>query len=183
MQAAGETTALGLWRYAGTYLKAARTLDDADPNPWFASHVSYQCACQGIELAFKSYLRAKGFSLKKLRKVGHSLGSCMEAAKAQGMRPPSAQAAAAIAMIDRYYKEHQFRYIVTGMKQYPSLGDLLKAGAAILNVAASDVASAMNPDDAGLAKATTRRMKLDVSATFGATRPPRTKARRRVSTA
>jgi hypothetical protein len=85
-----RTTALGLWRFAYDYLKAAQTLDDADPNPWVPSNVTHQCACQGIELAYKSYMRARGKTVKDLIDIGHSLMKCKDVAIGLGFPAPSA---------------------------------------------------------------------------------------------
>ena len=82
-------SAFGVWRYGYEYVKASKTVDDHDSNPWVASSVTYQCACQGIELAFKAYLRAKGHDLYSLRKFGHSLhesGDEMRVASPLGCR-------------------------------------------------------------------------------------------------
>jgi len=158
-----RTTAFGVWRFGRDYLKAAHTLDDADTNAWVASNVTHQCVCQGIELAFKSYVLAKGKTLNDLRSIGHSLVKCMNAAVDLGLPKPSAEYRAALDMIDRYYKDHEFRYIVTGMKEYPALGALLAVCAKTLYDAAPDVASAMGePKMVG-------RMRLDLSADFGLT--------------
>ena len=160
-------TGVGLWRYAYEYLKAAKTVDDHDPNPWVASSVTYQCACQGIELAFKAYLRAKGYDLHSLRKMGHSLVKCMKTAAKCGLPARSAADGTVIRMVDRYYKTQEFRYIKTGIKEYPNISELLRAGAVLLDAIAADVAVATG--NTGLAN----RMKLDTSATFGFTQPPR----------
>ncbi|HYK63392.1 MAG TPA: hypothetical protein VEY94_00475 [Patescibacteria group bacterium] len=135
-----RTTSFGLWRFARDYLEAARILANADRRGQFPSQVSYQCACQGLELAFKAYLRASGKTVDDLRALGHSLVKCMHAAMAAGLRSPSAEHVAAIQKIDNYYREHEFRYIVTGSKSYPNLVDLLAAGAGLLVDIASPVA-------------------------------------------
>jgi hypothetical protein len=158
-----RTTALGLWRFAYDYLKAAQTLDDADPNPWVPSNVTHQCACQGIELAYKSYMLASGKNLDDLRAVGHSLMKCMDAAIRLGLTAPSADHHEALEMMDRYYRGHEFRYIVTGMKEYPALGRLLSAGAAVLYDAAPVVAEAMGTPG------NVRRLRLELSAALGQT--------------
>jgi hypothetical protein len=36
-------SAFGVWRYGYEYIKASKTIDDHDPNPWVASSVTYQC--------------------------------------------------------------------------------------------------------------------------------------------
>jgi hypothetical protein len=68
-------------------------------------------------------------------------------------------------MMDRYYREHEFRYIVTGMKEYPVLGRLLSVGAAVLYDAAPVVAEAMGTPG------NVRRMRLELSARLGQTPP------------
>ena len=160
-----RTTPLGIWRYGYDYLRAAVTLDDADPNPWVASNVTHQCVCQGIELAFKSYLLARGGTLNDLKTVGHSLMRSMVAAEDLRLTPLSPEHRDAMEMMDRYYREHEFRHIVTGLKEYPNLSRLLSAGATILYNAAPDVESAMGSNDL------VHRMRLDLSAVLGQTPP------------
>jgi hypothetical protein len=159
-------SAFGVWRYGYEYIKASKTVDDHDSNPWVASSVTYQCACQGIELAFKAYLRAKGHDLHSLRKFGHSLVKCMKAATKYGLPARSIADATAIRMVDPYYKAQEFRYIKTGLKEYPNIGELMRAGAVLLDAVADDVAAAMG------SPALANRMKLNTSAEFGFTQPP-----------
>lgn len=158
-----RTTALGLWHSALRYLKAAQTLDDADPHPWASSNVTHQCVCQGIELAYKSYMRAKAKTLDDLMVVGHSLMKCKNEAIGLGLPTPSADHFEALEMMDRYYREHEFRYIVTGPKTYPALDRLISLGAAILYDAAPAVAQAMGTPES------VRRMRVDLSAGLGRT--------------
>ena len=90
----------------------------------------------------------------------------MKAATKCGLPPRSVADATAIRMVDRYYMAQEFRYIKTGLKEYPNIGELMRAGAVLLDAVADDVATAMgNPDLAN-------RMKFDTSATFGFTQPP-----------
>jgi hypothetical protein len=138
-----RTTPLGVWRYALSYLRAAQTLDDADPNPWVPSNVTHQCVCQGIELAYKSYLLASGKTVDDLRAVGHSMIRCKNAAVELGFPAPTADHREALEMMDSYYREHEFRYIVTGTKHYPVLGRLLGVGRQILFDAAPAVAQTL----------------------------------------
>ena len=71
----------------------------------------------------------------------------------------------ALKVIDQHYRQHEFRYIVTGMKEYPALGFLLAGCAQNLYDAAPDVAEATSePKRVG-------RMRLDLSADFGLTPP------------
>lgn len=160
-----RTTPLGVWRYGYDYLKAARRLDDADPNPWVSSNVTHQCVCQAVELAFKSFLLAHGKTLNDLRDIGHSMLRAMQEAEQLGLTPRPAGQRAAITQMDGYYRQHEFRYIVTGIKDYPPLDALLTACAWVLHEAAPDVAASMGNHDL------VNRMRLDVSSTFGKTPP------------
>jgi hypothetical protein len=129
-----NTTPLGLWHLALNYLCAAKILKDADPNPWVAANVSYQCACQGIDLVFKSYLLARGLTPDQLKlDIGHSLVACMNAAVQNGLAPLKAEHASAVEMIDASYREHEFRYMVAGPKRYPMISDLIDVGRDLLN--------------------------------------------------
>ena len=85
-----RTTALGVWRFALDYLRAAQILRGARERELDLAIVIFQCACQGLELAFKAYLRAAGFTLARLRGVGHSLVACMKAAGENGLPSLSA---------------------------------------------------------------------------------------------
>ena len=164
-----RTTARGLWRYAYDYLRAANRLDEIDPDPAGSSQVSYHLACHALEVAFKAYLRAKGARLDDLKRHGHSLESVRVAAEAQGLPQLSDELREALAMVESYHREHEFRYIRTGTKHYPPLSDLVTAGAKVLDASA---------DAVGHAVATSNhaqhiyRMKFDVSATFGRTNAP-----------
>jgi len=89
----------------------------------------------------------------------------MVAAEDLGLTPLSPEHRDAMEMMDRYYREHEFRYIVTGLKEYPNLSRLLSAGATILYNAAPDVESAMGSNDL------VHRMRLDLSAVLGQTPP------------
>ena len=157
-----RTTALGLWGYAFGYLRAAHTLDDADSNPWVSSNVTHQCVCQGIELAYKSYIRARGKTVKDLIDIGHSLMKCKDVAMGLGLTAPSADHFDALKMMDRHYREHEFRYIVTGTKEYPMLGRLLSVGATVLYDAAPAISEAT-----GDAPELLRRMWEELSARLG----------------
>ena len=156
-----RTTPYGMWRYGNSYLFAAKTLDAANPNPRFTSDVTHQCVCQGIELAFKSYILANGKSLNDLKVIGHSLLKCMNVAVALGMSHRSADHLHAIEMMDHYYSEHEFRYIVTGSEEFPIVSRLFSVGAYVLYDAAPSVAEAMDAPDL------LEGMRLGLSADFG----------------
>ena len=163
-----QPSPVGLWHYAFRYLKAAKTLDYIEPNPWVVSGVAYQCACQSIELALKSYLCARGFTIEQLIRVGHSLLKCLAETTKAKLRPPlSNEQIDTIALADRYYRKHEFRYIVIGAKDYPDLRPLFQAGAVILDAAAPAVAQGAKKPERLL-----HRMRVEISESFGATRPP-----------
>ena len=145
-----RASAFGLWRYAREYLAAARTLADAAVGLHTIvvhTDITYQCACQGLELAFKAYLGARGATLGDLRGIGHPITKAMTAALDRGLEPISLDHARAIATVDQLYAAHEFRYIVTGAKVYPALQVLLAAGAAVLSTIAPTVSVAATGDE------------------------------------
>ncbi len=145
-----RTTAFGLWRYALEYLAAARTLADAETQLRrivIHTDVTYQCACQGLELAFKAFLRAGGATVDDLRGIGHPITKAMTRAFDLGLTKLNPSHLAAINLVDRLYAAHEFRYIVTGSKEYPTLTTLLEAGASALMAIAPAVSKATTGDE------------------------------------
>ena len=140
-----RTTSFGIWRYALEYLSAATTLAAAEEDlpKVVVVHpdVTYQCACQGLELAFKAYLRAQGSDVEELKKIGHPITKAMDRAFERGLPRLSPEHLATIAIADQMYAAHEFRYIVTGFKEYPGLETLLHGGAAALMAVAPVVST------------------------------------------
>jgi hypothetical protein len=68
----------------GEYADAA-ILVRTHKRPGKVSSVAYHLAGHSIELALKSFLRARGSSLKSLRSIGHSLTKLVDEAEARGL--------------------------------------------------------------------------------------------------
>lgn len=156
-----RTNAFGLWRYALEYLTSASVLavnSEQEKHVLVHADATYQCTCQGLELAFKSYMRARGTDLRHLRRLSHPIGRSMKLAVDLGLPALSPGHVAAIVLADQLYSTHELRYIVTGAKEYPALGTLLAAGVEALDASASAVSQAEAGDDRFVA-----RMRTDIS--------------------
>ena len=70
-------------------------------------------AAHGIELALKSFLRAKGYTLDKLRALGHSLRAAVRDCKKHGMTPPSVDDWDRINFLSEAHANHEWRYAHT----------------------------------------------------------------------
>ncbi len=156
-------TSFGVWRFGLAYLHGAIALDEADPNPWVACNVTHQCFCQSIELGFKSFLLAKGWTVENIESLGHSLVESMNAAVDEGF-PPLPQAQVVVVM-DHHYKGNEYRFIVTGECDDVHPTALSAVCEGILHHAASEIAIAMGDP----AKASTMRAQLLASVHQGKT--------------
>jgi len=151
-----RTTAHGIWRYGLEYVSSARILAIAEAKlgktedmHWDAT---YQCVCQGLELAFKAYVRSRGATLNDLRRIGHSINKASERAFELGLDRLAIDHLAAIDIADRLYSNHEFRYIQTGAKSYPPLHKLIEACVFMLLAAARSVSIATTGDERNVAR-------------------------------
>jgi len=111
---------MGISNDARDFLDAAH-LVRRDKPVWFAP--TYFLICHSIELSFKAFLRASGYSDKQLRLVNHNLDECVAAAKAAGIENQirlSEGDVAAIAAINKHYESKDLQYSTSGYKSYPS---------------------------------------------------------------
>jgi hypothetical protein len=108
-----STPPLLLWNEALRFAAGAGVLSAAGRAPH--EPLYYRCqalylACHGIELALKSHLRAKEFSLRRLINIGHSLTKALERSIGTGMEPPPAEILHRIRFLSAAHEEHVFRY-------------------------------------------------------------------------
>ena len=129
-----RTTGMGLWTDANEMLQAAKHLitvkrfELSQPLHFLLGHA--------LELAFKSYLCAKGASQKSLRAIGHDLVVAKELAVTAGIEELTLldeQEHLAISMINEYYRRKEFEYRVTGVKIYPEAKRLVELVEKLLN--------------------------------------------------
>jgi hypothetical protein len=99
-----STPAFLLWTTSLHFLKASRTLSGD-------SLASRYLACHGIELALKSQLRSKGYSLEQLRfAIGHSIVEAMAKANATGMRAFPDKVRRILEFAHEIHVTHEYRY-------------------------------------------------------------------------
>jgi hypothetical protein len=126
-------TPFGFWRYASEFTKAAKHLHNQDRNYFIIP--AYYLVTHGIESAFKAFLRAQGYSVENLKKMGHDLKKLTKAAnkeKLPEVAPCSDEFLAAIEMIKDAYKRKGLEYISTGAKQYPDITYLIDGNELLL---------------------------------------------------
>ena len=118
-------TSMGISNDAREFLDAAH-LVRRDKPVWFAP--TYLLVCQSVELSFKAFLRASGYSDKQLRRISHDLDKCVAAATAAGIENHiklSKADVAVIAAINKYYRPKDLQYSRSGYKSYPAPDALL----------------------------------------------------------
>lgn len=124
---AERTTAIGLARFAYEYIDAAMLVDQAKGEVGLLSQASYTpayfLALHGIELCFKSFLLHNGVDVESLGKdYGHNLNKCLVASNARGLNKifeMNEDDTRAFSLLIELNREHQLRYIQTGLKTYP----------------------------------------------------------------
>lgn len=128
---------MGLWTQAKTFASAA---DFLIGNGWKApsDDPTYYLLGHAIELALKSFLRAKGKSLDELKGKGlrHDLSAALKQAEAFDLRAYvdlSTEQKAAIRVLSVYYVDKEFEYIVTGFKLLPTLEILQECAKALIH--------------------------------------------------
>ena len=134
-----RTTATGLWMFAETYLQAANHLAETGGDVLRFNAPIYFLYSHAMELTLKAFLRSKGATLEKLRRMGHALPALLERARAQGLTPGAKAEydAELVALLDVYNSEHQFRYIVTGALRLPEIKALHEVAARLLSATRS----------------------------------------------
>ncbi len=113
---------------AAKYLAANKKFEFGQPLYYLLGH--------SLELAFKSFLRARGASLIDLKNIGHDLDRGLIRAEQMGLGELvnlSEKEKTFITMINQYYKSKEFEYRVTGAKRYPLSSDLISLIERLLN--------------------------------------------------
>ncbi|WP_213948379.1 hypothetical protein [Luteibacter sp. dw_328] len=119
----GRTSPYGMLRFAYDYRVAAGVVH-ASPLFAHASMPAYSLMGQAIELALKSFLRARGVEMTYLsRKVGHDLSRALQEARALSLHRLIQLHDFEMHSIDLLsypYRGHRFRYIVNGSLTLPN---------------------------------------------------------------
>jgi|CXWL01.1.fsa_nt_gi hypothetical protein len=138
----GQTTPLGLLRYALEYYAAADAADDAigddDGHEVHAPMVVNFLVGQAIELGLKAFLLESGLSVDELRsrKYGHDLIALFDEAKTRGFAnggEVGARERAMLMLLNPSYKDRELQYSKAGTKEaFPVFGPLEEAAVSIL---------------------------------------------------
>lgn len=123
---------LGTWHYGKEYLEASHILREASDRDRF-SPVPYQLVFQLLELLLKSFLLARGWAKRDVRKIGHDLIQLLNQAEDSGLGESvdisDAERAEVVRAMD-YYGEHATRYFespfraLTGYSDRPDIDRL-----------------------------------------------------------
>jgi hypothetical protein len=118
-----RTSPFGMLRFAYDYRIAAGVVR-ASPLLEESSMPSYSLMGQAIELALKSFLRARGLTMPYLqRKVGHDLARALQEARALDLHRLVQLHDFQMNSVDLLsdpYRWHRFRYIVNGSMTLPN---------------------------------------------------------------
>lgn len=140
-----RTTGMGLWTDAREMLDAAKHL--AASKKFELGQPLYYLLGHSLELAFKSFIRARGANLADLKNIGHDLDQGLIRAEQKGLGELvnlSEKEKAVITMINQYYKFKEFEYRVTGAKKYPLSSDLISLIERLLNATESTCIKSIN---------------------------------------
>jgi hypothetical protein len=135
-----RTSPLALWRYSHEYVDVVQQLCGRVRVACAESQVPYHVAAQGIEFAFKSFLRARGATMSELNlEIGHSLQRALERCEAQGLPRMPEPWRAAIVAVAPFHQDSQFVYPPAPDTSYPDVEPLVAAGVWILDRIAPDI--------------------------------------------
>lgn len=139
-----------LWTDALSFIDAANALTRYDELPRRSEVERYRnprlhLVTQGIELAMKSFLRAKGWALDRLIHLGHSLTRILEACEALEMKRPSEENRRALEFLSAAHEHHEFRYGHTDRPQHMDRPDWISLAVWGLRAAIPAVAADTSP--------------------------------------
>jgi HEPN domain-containing protein len=118
-------TSMGISNDAREFLDAAQIVRAQKPVTFAPM---YFLACQSIELSLKAYLRGCGHSDEELRKIGHDLEKCAQAAIDAGVEQHVHfldDDLAAITLANPHYRSRDFQYSRSGLKSWPRIDALI----------------------------------------------------------
>lgn len=122
----GEITALGFWRYADEFLRAATVVEASAKRHFDILPPRYYLLGHSIELALKAFLLAKGVTPTELRlkqyNMAHNLEKALVRAEGLGLAdvvniPPKERTA--IMLLNKTYGRKSYEYLETGSIHIP----------------------------------------------------------------
>lgn len=120
-----RTNSIGLWHFAESYRNAANCLIDHECDLRFQASI-YYLYVHAIELALKAALRARGMTVRELRRRPYShdlmelVAACHERRLASRLKLGKRREAILL-LLNEISREHEFRYVRTGPTAFPTL--------------------------------------------------------------
>lgn len=119
-----RTTPMGLWRYSYEYYKGYTIIKKAEPSELSLVPVKFFLLCHSIELAFKAYLKHKGYTVKQLKNFRHNLEQLMDELNSKHEINLSPNFVKVILDANVYYNSKQYEYFQSGYKILPDILNL-----------------------------------------------------------
>ena len=122
----------GLLATAQEFSNKAKIPRANEPDRFDLSNPIYFCICQSIELSLKAFLLGSGYTEEKLRnKIGHDLVKAIKKARKLNLDVHfkfSSNDKELIRVINRYYQGKDLQYMISGIKHYPCIEQLVSLG-------------------------------------------------------
>ncbi len=122
--------------YADSFYSAAVELEKST-NPAKMSTAVYYLYGHSLELSYKSFLYGKGFSIKKLKDIGHNLEKALNECINMDIKHHlkiDGNYLNTVEMINKYYATKEFEYMVRTEKIFPNLIKVKEIVKATLNL-------------------------------------------------
>ncbi len=126
-------TARGLLTLSREYIDAYSVLEEKNPRITYSFHVKFYLLAHSIELSFKAYLKHNGSSERELRNLGHDLEEIYTNLSTNYLYRLDERAQEMIRIINAYYRNKEFEYPKTGVKNVVSITDLATVASLINN--------------------------------------------------
>ena len=135
MQERDKSCSGTLWSTAHEFYEVANLVIKNKPPQMHYPIVEYSLICHSIEASLKGFLRAKGYTIRQLRDIGHDLERALNTARAEGIESYcrlSADFLRDLATANFSYKHKDFDYLLSGTVSLPKDAELLLSGAGLL---------------------------------------------------
>ena len=108
------------------------------------STASYYLYGHSLELAYKSFLYTKGFSIDQLINIGHNLENALDNCISHGIKESlviDGDYIKVVKGINKYYSKKEFEYMTRTEKTYPQVEDVKAVVKKTINVAYNIISS------------------------------------------
>ena len=119
-----RTTYQGILNLSGEYIEAFKLIQNSNEKITYLFHAKFYLLAHSIELSFKAYLRYNGYKLNKLKNIGHDLEAIYNELSSNYLYRLDRKTLAIIKSINMHYKNKEFEYPVTGVKNVADIKEL-----------------------------------------------------------